>query len=179
MPANSNNVHQPPSITTAHPTATMYHHPAKHSSEGMPNFFGKQNEKLVTYIKKMEEYAKLFALNNTDFLRCMRMSLQSTAYSITEGQNHSFLLQFWSAKIQSNIHSRLTYEHWDPKKEKTIEERLSEVYVRTRHLTAAMNDEEFVDVVIPQLPITYERQFTGGVYRDLIRVDQLERQARK
>ncbi|KAJ8875548.1 hypothetical protein PR048_023443 [Dryococelus australis] len=47
-----------------------------------------------------------------------------------------------------------------------------------------MSVEEFVDVDICQLPITYQHQFTGGVYRDmtefrhhLIRADQLEKQA--
>ncbi|KAJ8895503.1 hypothetical protein PR048_000836 [Dryococelus australis] len=99
--------------------------------------------------------------------------------------NESFLSQCWSAKLQSNIRSQLTYEHWDPKKNNSIEEHFSDVYERWHHLTAAMSDEEFVHVVISQLPITYQRQFTGGVYRDLtefrrylIRADQLERQAR-
>ncbi|KAJ8895920.1 hypothetical protein PR048_001261 [Dryococelus australis] len=193
LPTNSNSLHQPQLITTAHPTATMYHHPAKHWSEEMPKFSGKQNENPVTYIKKMEEYAKLFALNDTDLLRCTRMSLQSTACFWWEvekdritnfsGFQESFLLQFWSSKIQSNIRSQPAYGHWDPKKEKRIEEHFSDVYERTRHLAAAMGDE-LVDVVISQLPITHHRQFTGGVYRDLtefihhfISADQLERQA--
>ncbi|KAJ8897013.1 hypothetical protein PR048_002359 [Dryococelus australis] len=79
----------------------------------------------------------------------------------------SFLLHFWSVKIQSNIHWQLAYEHWDPKKAKTIKEHFSDVYERTHHLTTAMSDEEFIDIVIFQLPIMYQCQFTGGVYRDL------------
>ncbi|KAJ8873733.1 hypothetical protein PR048_024567 [Dryococelus australis] len=74
---------------------------------------------------------------------------------------------------------------WDPRKEKTFEEHLSDVYEHTCHLTAAMSEEEFVDVVFSQLPIMYQRQFSSGVYRDLtefrhhlICADQLKRQAR-
>ncbi|KAJ8885220.1 hypothetical protein PR048_011416 [Dryococelus australis] len=48
-----------------------------------------------------------------------------------------------------------------------------------------MSDEEFTDLLISQLPVNYQRQFSDNVYTDvsefryhLIRADQFERQTR-
>ncbi|KAJ8873247.1 hypothetical protein PR048_026881 [Dryococelus australis] len=88
-------------------------------------------------------------------------------------------LIFW----QSHIRSQLSQELWDPHKEKSTEEHISEEDGRSRHLSSLMSDDEFTDLLISQLPVNYQRQFSDNIYRDvselryhLIRADQLERQ---
>ncbi|KAJ8871771.1 hypothetical protein PR048_028111 [Dryococelus australis] len=60
----------------------------------------------------------------------------------------------------SHIRSQLSQEHWDPRKEKSIEEHFSEVYERTRHLSSPMSDEEFTDLLISQLPSKDAEQYS-------------------
>ncbi|KAJ8893197.1 hypothetical protein PR048_005783 [Dryococelus australis] len=167
--------------SATHPTAALLHHPAKQWLERLPKFSGKHQENPVTYVTKMEG--------------CMRLSLTSTAYfwwevakekiSASAEFQESFVKHFWSPKIQSHVRSQLSQEHWDPRKEKSIEEHFSKVYERTHHLPSPMSDEEFIDLLISQIPVNYQRQFSGNIYRDvsefwyhLIPADQLERQTR-
>ncbi|KAJ8893567.1 hypothetical protein PR048_006167 [Dryococelus australis] len=138
LPANAINNASTTQITNQ--VLALLHHPAKLWMEKLPTFEAKSGENHVEYLLKLEEYSKF---------------------------RSSFLKQFWNKKIQGNLQAKLHAERFYPGKGKTLEEHMSEVYDKSRHLTPPVSDEEFAAMILHQLPYKYRTHWSGRLYQDL------------
>ncbi|XP_063218388.1 uncharacterized protein LOC134528576 isoform X1 [Bacillus rossius redtenbacheri] len=175
--------------------ATTINHPARHWAEEMPTFSAKTNENPRKFLKSLDEYANRFNLTESEKMRCLSSCLKSTAYywwEVHQGSTESynefcqlFLRQHWSMKIQGNLRAQLHSEKFDPKRGRSLEAHLSDMFERTRYLDIVMNDEEFIALILGQLPMRYQLHLSGRNFENisdfreqLLAYDRLDRQSR-
>ncbi|XP_063237932.1 cytoplasmic dynein 2 heavy chain 1 [Bacillus rossius redtenbacheri] len=184
---------QPRSCSPAHlDQVTLMHHPAKHWSESIPTFSGKSQENPIRFLKKFEDYARTFALTDTEKLKCLNFALKSTAFYWWELQStqttsfdqfkDQFKSQYWSLKVQGNLRAQLHADRFDSKRGGSLEAHIVTMYERTRYLDIVMSDEEFIATMLTQLPVAYQIQMSGHAYKDVtefrdhvLAVDKLQR----
>ncbi|KAJ8896035.1 hypothetical protein PR048_001376 [Dryococelus australis] len=125
-------------------------------NQHLPKFEAKAGENPVDCLLKLEEYAKLFGLTDGETLRCLNIYLKSTA-------------QYWRevTKSTGNLRVQLHAERIVPARGKTLEAHLSEAYDKSRHLTPPISDEEFIAMVLQQLPYRFQTHWSGRVDPDL------------
>ncbi|KAJ8878495.1 hypothetical protein PR048_019073 [Dryococelus australis] len=92
-------------------TAAVCHHPSKQWAKVVPTFSGNSIEYPVLYIKRMEEYTKLFELTDQEILFCLSLSFKTTTSFWWEIENeHTHRI-----RVQGNLRARLHLEKYDPK----------------------------------------------------------------
>lgn len=188
------NVHVPTTSTAL--TGAMFHHPAKVWSEQVPKFEGKSYENPVTFLSKLEEYIALFGLTDGDTMRVLNMAFSYNAYYWWQVvrpsiQNYSdfrakFLSHFWNSKVQGNVRAQLHAERYIPGQSKGLEFHLADTYERSRNLDPPVSDDEYMAMVVNQLPFRYQTLCTGwrshdlvAFREDLVNIDRIERLQRQ
>ncbi|KAJ8888988.1 hypothetical protein PR048_008482 [Dryococelus australis] len=75
--------------------------------------------------------------------------------------------QFWNKKIKDNLNAQLHSEWFVPGKGRRLEFHLAEIYEKSRYLDPPLSDEEFMAMVLRQLPYHYQSHWTGRHAEDL------------
>ncbi|KAJ8895338.1 hypothetical protein PR048_000669 [Dryococelus australis] len=74
-----------------------------------------------------------------------------------------FLEHFWNTKIQDSLMAKLHAKKFVRGKGKRLETHLSELYEKSRHLTPPISNEEFIVMILNQLPCHYQAHWTGEI----------------
>ncbi|XP_063229242.1 uncharacterized protein LOC134534699 [Bacillus rossius redtenbacheri] len=110
--------------------------------------------------------------------------LSASTHSYAQFQS-LFHNQYWNIRIQSHLRAQLHTEKYDPRKCASLEAHLSAMFEKTRYLDQPMTDDEFIAAILTQLPLKYQKQWSGLPYRDvtefrerLLNYDKLEKMDR-
>ncbi|KAJ8882647.1 hypothetical protein PR048_014459 [Dryococelus australis] len=145
-------------LASATPVSTLQHHPSRFWAEQLPRSEGRTGENTINFLVKCEEYTALFTLNDSDMLHCLSISLASTAY---------YWWEVMCRRVQGSLGAKLHSELFYSGKGRSLENHLSQLYERSsRHMTPPIGNEEFVVMVLNQLPYNYQAHWMGRTDSD-------------
>lgn len=174
----------------------LYHHPNSMWTEQLPKFEGKTYENPMSFLIKLEEYGNFYGMSETVLIRMLDRTFSGTAYywwqvEKNRVQSYSelkerFVERFWNAQVQGNVRAQLHAERYIPGKGKGIEAHLADIYEKSRYMEPPVTDEEYIAMVLNQLPYRYQTFLTGCHRTDLnsfreslINFDRIERAQRQ